>query len=50
VGRVLVLAFIYLHAEITLVNIYGPNEDDISLFLKIQSNMESKQNKTFIFG
>ena len=36
--------------EITIVNIYGPNNDDTALFNKLEEYMKENQEKTFIIG
>ena len=47
-GRLQALDISINDKEITLVNIYGPNNDDIELFNRLEQYMKENQEKSFI--
>ena len=49
-GRLQALDLLIDDKEITIVNIYGPNNDDITLFNRLEDYMNENQEKTFIIG
>ena len=49
-GRLQALDILINDKEITIVNIYGPNNDDTALFNKLEEYMKENQEKTFIIG
>ena len=49
-GRALAIKLEIEQTELTIVNIYGPNRDDTSIFYKIQEFMENNETDNFIIG
>ena len=49
-GRLQALDILINDKKITIVNIYGPNNDDIALFNKLEEYMKENQEKSFIIG
>ena len=49
-GRILALDIVLNETEITLINIYGPNNDDPTFFQKLESFCAEKEENNFIIG
>ena len=49
-GRLQIIEIKHEEKELTLVNIYGYNSDDTSLFDKLNNYLGENEDKTFIIG
>ena len=49
-GRILVLNAGLNEKEITLINVYGPNKDDITFLQKIETFCNENENENYILG
>ena len=49
-GRLQVVDITHNDKPITLINIYGPNNDDITLFNKLHEYLSENEDRTFIIG
>ena len=49
-GRLQVVDITHNDKPITLINIYGPNNDDITLFNKLHEYFSQNEDRTFIIG
>ena len=49
-GRMQALEIIINGKELTIINIYGPNDDDTSLFNKLEDYINENEDKNFLLG
>ena len=49
-GRMQILEIIINDKEINLINIYGPNNDDVNFFEHLEKYLKENDEKTFIIG
>ena len=49
-GRMQILEIIINDKEINLINIYGPNNDDVNFFEHLERYLKENDEKTFIIG